>query len=85
MEGEREEKTPGFAIWYTREGEKEERKKKRKNRPNPETLSLSLGREDPVEVLRKRDRDFRKQQFLQKDRSLGRCEEQNQNSNENNP
>jgi len=26
MEGEREEKTPGFAIWHTRDGEKEEEK-----------------------------------------------------------
>ena len=42
MEGERKEKTPGFAIWHTRDGEKEEGKK-RKNTPHPETLSLSLG------------------------------------------
>ena len=46
-------KTPGFAIRHIRDGEKDEIKKK-KNRPHPETLSSSLGKEDPVEVLRKR-------------------------------
>lgn len=51
---EKGKKTPGFAVWYTREGEKEERKKRKKNRSYLETLSSNLGKEDPVEVLRKR-------------------------------